>query len=332
MSHNKDTDYLTISARVHAMERRLLTRERMERMIEAKDHAEAAKVLSECGYGELAEVSGTALEKMLASAQAEVFQDLRSAVPDPNLIDVFRIKYDYHNAKVLIKAAARGVEPGPLLLGGGRYDPEALLDAYRRDDLRDVSEPFRQAMARAQETLASTGDPQLCDLILDRACYEELTLAAQASGSEFIQGYVKLLIDAVNLRSAVRCARLGKEADFLSRALLPGGNVETGALAAARGEELGELFRSGLLAEAAQAGAAVSAPGSGPLTEFEKLCDDAVTAYLAAARRIPFGEQTVVGYLYAREAELTAIRTILNGRLAGLDGSVIRQRLREPYA
>ena len=51
---------------------------------------------------------------MLASAQAEVFQDLRSAVPDPNLIDVFRIKYDYHNAKVLIKAAARGVEPGPL--------------------------------------------------------------------------------------------------------------------------------------------------------------------------------------------------------------------------
>ena len=46
MSHNKDTDYLTISARVHAMERRLLTRERMERMIEAKDHAEAAKVLS----------------------------------------------------------------------------------------------------------------------------------------------------------------------------------------------------------------------------------------------------------------------------------------------
>ena len=57
-----------------------------------------------------------------------------------------------------------------------------------------------------------------------------------------------------------------------------------------------------------------------------------MTAYLAAARRIPFGEQTVVGYLYAREAELTAIRTILNGRLAGLDGSVIRQRLREPYA
>ena len=49
MSHRKDTDYLAISARVHAMENRLLNRERMERMIEARDAAEAAKLLAECG-------------------------------------------------------------------------------------------------------------------------------------------------------------------------------------------------------------------------------------------------------------------------------------------
>ena len=50
MSHRKDTDYLAVSARIRAMENRLLTRERMDRMIEAKDTAEARKVLSECGY------------------------------------------------------------------------------------------------------------------------------------------------------------------------------------------------------------------------------------------------------------------------------------------
>ena len=52
---------------------------------------------------------------------------------------------------------------------------------------------------------------------------------------------------------------------------------------------------------------------------------------LAQARRIPFGEQAVVGYLYAREAEFTAIRTILSGRMAGLDADTIRERLREAY-
>ena len=54
-------------------------------------------------------------------------------------------------------------------------------------------------------------------------------------------------------------------------------------------------------------------------------------AYLAKARMIPFGEQPVIAYLYAREAEATAIRIILTGRMAGIDGTTIRARLRRAY-
>ena len=331
MSRNKDTDYLSLSARIRAMENRLLTRERMERMIDAKDHAEAAKVLSECGYGELGEVSGSALEAMLTRAQSEVFRDLGSAVPDVNLIDVFRIKYDYHNAKVLVKAGALGSDPSRLLMGGGRYDPADLLENWQKENLRAYSETFRDSVLRAQEALAGTGDPQLCDFILDRACYAELTAAAKASGSKFVQGYVALLIDVINLRCAVRASRLNKGGDFLQQVLLPGGNVDTDKLIRTKGEDLGHAFSFGLLAEAAALGAAVSAPGSGPLTAFERACDNAVTAYVSDAKRVPFGEQPVVGYLYAREAELTAIRIIMSGRMAGLDGDTIRERLRDSY-
>ena len=46
----------------------MLTRERMERMIDAKDSGEAAKVLSECGYGELTQLTSAALEELLADA------------------------------------------------------------------------------------------------------------------------------------------------------------------------------------------------------------------------------------------------------------------------
>ena len=41
----KDVDYLALSARVRAMENRLLTQERLDRMIDARDPAEEAKVL-----------------------------------------------------------------------------------------------------------------------------------------------------------------------------------------------------------------------------------------------------------------------------------------------
>ena len=96
MSHKKDTDYLTISARIRAMEGRLLNRERMDRMIEARDDAEALKVLSECGYPDAA-----GLDSTLAQARAETFQDMERSVPDPRLVEIFQIKYDYHNAKTL---------------------------------------------------------------------------------------------------------------------------------------------------------------------------------------------------------------------------------------
>lgn len=330
----KDLEYLTLSARIHAMENRLLNQERMDRMIEARELEDAAKVLTECGYGEMSELTNDGLERMLTQAQADLFHDLGGSVTDRSLMDVFQCRYDYHNAKALVKSEALDMPAErvePLLLPGGRYDAHRLLEDFQREDLRACSEFFRRGVSHAREILGSTGDPQMADFILDRTYYEELTDLAQRSGSAFLQGYVALSIDAANLRSAVRASRLDKGMEFLNQVLLPGGNVPLRTIASARGDELGGVFRTGSLAQAAALGAALSAPGSGALTEFERLCDDAIMDYLGGGRRIAFGEQPIIGYLYAREAEMTAIRIIMTGRMAGLDGDTIRQRLRRTY-
>ena len=107
--------------------------------------------------------------------------------------------------------------------------------------------------------------------------------------------------------------------------------MDTHILAGAGGEELASLFAGGWLSQAAVVGAALTAPDSGRLTEFERLCDNGVQDYLTQAKRIPFGEQPVISYLYAREAELTAIRILMAGRRAGLDRGTIEARLRESY-
>ena len=331
MSHKEDLDYLTISARVHAMENRLLSREQMERMIEARDVEEAVKVLTECGYPVLETVTNAALEEMLAQSQAALYHDLGSAVGEKKILEIFQSKYDYHNAKVLVKAEAQGVSADRLLIRGGRYAPDRLKEDYEREDLRACSDYFRRGIARARETLGSTGDPQVADFILDRAYFEELTALAKACESPFLLGYVALCIDVANLRSAVRAARLGKGIEVLNQVLIPGGNVPVRLLATARGDELGTLFRTSPLAKAAELGASLAVPGGGSLTEFERLCDNAILNYLAGGRRVAFGEQPIIGYLYAREAEITAIRILMTGRMAGLDGDTIRARLRETY-
>ena len=113
--------------------------------------------------------------------------------------------------------------------------------------------------------------------------------------------------------------------------LLPGGRIQREKLkAAALGAgDLAALFRGTELEEAAEAGAQVMQEGS--MTRFEKLCDDGVTHYLMQGKKVAFGEHPVIGYLYAREAELTTIRIILTGKMAGLDQETIRERLRESY-
>lgn len=327
----KDTDYLSISARVRAMENSLLTRERRERMLEARSDEEAAKVITECGYAEPENLSAAAVNAVLSKARVELFRELKDAVPQPSLVEVFQIKYDYHNAKALLKAEALGDDAGRLLMVGGRYDPQTLAEDFHRGDLGAVSPAFRKAVEKAHPLLAEGHDPQRADLVLDAACYAEMAQAAKDSGSPFLQGYVRLCVDAVNLRCAVRCARLGAGADLLGESLLPGGSISPSAVAAAKGTELAKPFAASPLEGAAQLGAGLAAPGAGSLTPFERACDDALTAYLSQARRVSFGEQPVVGYLCAREAEATAIRTILSGRQALLKAEAIRERLRESY-
>lgn len=324
MSHKKDTDYLSISARIRVMENRLLTRERLERMVDAREDAEVLKVLAECGYGELNALDGAAVEQMLGAAREKLFAELADGLPDDRLLDLFRLKYDYHNAKVLVKARATGQETHRLLVSGGRYAPEELEQGLAR-----CGEFFRHAVERAGEIMEQTGDPQQADLLLDKACFEEMGLLAKECGSAYLQGYVRLAVDAANLRSRVRCARLEKGYDFLKQVLMDGGNVSVDAMLRVR--EVGEPFRVGPLSEAARMADELAKPGAGALTVFERECDNALMAYQEKARRTPFGEEVVAGYLFAREAELTAIRTVIAGRMAGLDPDVIRRRLRASY-
>lgn len=256
----KETDFLSISARVRVMETRLLTAERMERMIDAKDAADAAKVLGECGYPDLNEVTPAAVEDMLADAQGALFEDLGKAVDDPPLLDVFRCRYDYHNVKTLVKAAALGLDQDRLLLRGGRYEPEKLAEDFRREDLRSCAPVFQEAAAHARELLGSSGDPQQADFVLDRAYYQELAALAKESGSKFLEGYVSLAIDGANLRSAVRCARLDKGPDFLRLVLVEGGAVSPADIAVTPGPDLARLYHGSPLLAAAEAGAALAVP------------------------------------------------------------------------
>lgn len=327
----KDTDFLYISAWLRSQENALLSRERMERMLDARTNEEAAKVLSECGYKNLEPLSLESLTRSLEEARRETFSELARFAPDKNIVDVFRIKYDYHNLKALIKAAALGQDGTGMLIDAGRYPLDTVEAAVRSGgEETNLTSEMEEALSQAAEVLATTKDPQKSDFILDRACYAEMLATAKASRSDFLLGYVKLQIDGANLKAAVRCQRMHKDVDFLKRVLLPGGNVpeEQVISACLAGGNLENTFFGDLQQAAALGTAAI---GGGRQTEFEKAVDNALGAYLKGSHMIPFGDGVLIAFAAAKENEITAARMILSGRLSGVSADAIRERLRDSY-
>ena len=325
---NKEA-YLCLSAMLRARETRMLTADRAARMLEASGFEESVKLLADCGYEDLGGLNAAGIDAALSERRAAIFSELENLVPDKALVELFRLKYDYHNAKAVLKGEAMGVDPLRLMSSSGRVAPEKLKAAFDEERVSDLPPVLGAAMVEAGSTLARTANPQLADFELDRACFDEMKTIAAELDNPFLAGYVKLLVDAANLKSAVRTARMRKSADFLSSVLIKGG-ADVDRIAAADGDGLAAIFAHTPLEKAAAAGAEAIAGGS--MTAFELLCDNAVNDYLRSAKLVSYGPEVVAAYIAAVETEITAVRMILTGALAGVDADTIKERLRDLYA
>ncbi len=323
----RDTDYLYASMRVRSLEKNLLDSVALDALIDAASFEDMAKTLSNFGYSDMQNVNALEIEKVLATARRETYTTMSEISPNKAICDVFRMKYDYHNVKVILKSDAAGQSSESLLIDAGRYSAKALASAIHQGDLRDLSDALKDAIPRAREVLSRTEDAQSCDLILDHAYFDEMKAEAMKSNDSFLKGYVSILIDTLNLRIAVRAARQKKDADFLSKALVSGGSISKDRIESAyMSGSLGDAYTGTELEEAHS----LSHTGAS-LTQFERACDNAVMKYLKSARYVAFGEAPLTAYIAAREADITAIRIIAAGKAQDLPRDEIRERLRECY-
>ena len=103
---NKKEAYLCISAMLRAREPKLLSREKAERMLDAATFEDAAKLLTDCGYEDLSQMDAAQIEESLEKHRAQIFDELGRFCAESRVVDLFKLRYDYHNAKVILKAEA----------------------------------------------------------------------------------------------------------------------------------------------------------------------------------------------------------------------------------
>lgn len=334
MAKIKDTDYLFSTARVRSVEKNMLTRERAEKMIDAKTTSDALRVLDDIGYGHGSEaVDPNNYEELLTEEHKKTYDFITSIAPELEHFNMFLFPYDYHNLKVIMKAEYLGIDASDSLVDTGSIDLKVLKFSVKERDFSALTENMEKALKEIIETFPKTNDPQLIDIILDKYCYDEMLSSAEKTKSDFIINYVKMQIDTINLKTYVRLKKMNKSWDFFTKVFLHGGNIHEQVFIKSYDEPF-EKFAEQLSAydykEKFLEGTSALVD-TGMFTTLEKLLDNKLIQYIKNAKYVPFGIEPLVGYLLAKDNEIKIARIILAGKLAGISPELLRERLRETY-
>ena len=323
----KDTDYLYISTRLKVLEKNLLTKDKLFRLASAKSVSDALKLLCELGWTDSYDITFERIDDILAQKKSSVLNLLYAYCPDRRLIDIFRLKYDYHNVKVFVKSQALGDFSEDLYSNDGVVPFKTLIAALRDKKSADLPKRLYETALDAEDVLLRTKDPQLADILIDKGHFMHMRETADELSGEFLNGYIYLFADLCNLRVAVRSLASDKDRTFKQNAFLPGGRVNTSTLINDNSEEnIRKLFGGTLPAEVLDA-ALSSLHSDGDTLSFDKEFDNALIRYVDMSKLIPFGEAQVISYLIKTENEQTNIKTVLTLKSIGTDADKIMERL-----
>jgi V/A-type H+-transporting ATPase subunit C len=329
MAKLKRSKYLYASARIRALEKTLLNKERVERMLDAKTLEDSVKVLYECKYGTGEELPATRYEELLSSEHRKVVDLVRSL--DKRLISLFLLQYDYLNAKILLKAEFLG-DDDYMLSSLGEIPVSRLRQSIHERSFVGMTRIMENAVRKAIDEFGKSGDPQCIDTILDKACYEEMTNLAKEIGSPFITGYVKREIDGANIKAFIRIKRQRGSTELLRNVYVKGGSFDISFFLAHFDDDLNAFSQAlahtefGEFIESAAADVL-----EGNLNSIEKLLDNNRINKLKKAKLVAFGIEPVAAYMIAKENDIKIARIILAGKAAGLPSEKIAERVRETY-
>ena len=328
-------DYLFGSANIRTLENAIIGRERIERLLNTKTTDEAWGLLSDWGVQIVRnEESGKPMrEETLLGILKGAYKRLGELAPDADALRLWLYPYDCNNLKAAQKAFIRGIDPSSMLFDFGTLAATDIVKMVEKGSYEGLPANLQAAAQGAIDEYAKTKNPQVIDLILDKACWRDMTDVAKASGEAFVIRLVQTRIDLLNVMIALRILRMksGEVGKVLfADAFLEGGKITLESLlgALSNGEDaLWESLRSTDYARFAES----FAKSDKALSTAEKLADNYWMSLILENKFVPDGLEVMIAFLAAHEYEVKNLRIVLSGKEAGIPTATIRERIRDSY-
>lgn len=323
-------------SRIWVLETRLLDKPKVERMIEAPSASEVLRILNETEYSNVSSniKRPEDYEEILTAELKRVYDLVYEISPVKEVVKIMSLKYDYHNAKVLLKGKVLGKDLSSMLIKLGNLDLQEIKRKIDGDNLKSLNGILGKGVQEAMKVFEETKDPQKIDIIIDKYMYKELVEIKNSLDYKFIDNLVKAMIDSTNIRTLLRIKKQNKGKDFASEVIVDGGAIDSSKLIALLNEspenimsKLQSTIYSDLVKEGFEGYIATESASL-----LEKLSDNYIMELMKDSKLVTFGPEKILSYIYAKETEIKVIRIIMVGKLNNIAEEVIRERLRDIYA
>ncbi|MEG1255656.1 V-type ATP synthase subunit C [Clostridium sp.] len=329
-------DFTHVVARLRVIEKRLLDKNKVERLLDSESSEEVLKILQETTYAELINNLDSVYnyEKILKEELVNLYINLYKISPIKEVIDVMSLRYDYHNIKVLIKAKALRKDLSSILIPIGTIQLESLKSCILSSELKPLGKHIGGIITKVEEEFNKNADPQVIDTLLDKYMFQDMLEIAKNIEINFITEYVTQSIDITNIKTMLRVKKQNKDRRFLESVLISGGTIKE------------ELFINGLNESLENFTSKISRTpyfkvlhsileeytSTGNISSLDVLYDNYTIEHARGAKRVNFGPEPIIAYIIAKETEIKIIRIIMVGKINKVNTEVIRERLRELYA
>jgi V/A-type H+-transporting ATPase subunit C len=234
---NNQEEYAFANGRIKKLEKGLLNKDILDRMIKSSDAVSALKILTESGLNDYsfdlnnpANYENSLNQELLKTY--DIIKNISKVSTFNFLYFTFASKYDFHNIKILIKSKYLKKDISNELFSPIRtIDIEKLNSAIKDEKYEDIPDSFEFLIKKTFSEYSKFNDPEIIDFILDKERYimifnkiKEVEIIE--TEELFLRRFIKINIDLNNIISCIRAKVRGDRKSFTKEFLIPEGDFK----------------------------------------------------------------------------------------------------------
>lgn len=332
-------DYIYASAKIRALESRLLSESDIIRLVESRDADGAFKVLNDTDYGsELLDLQASEYKAAINRKLLRLQKMLLKTIPDYDLLKLLYLEYDYNNIKLLFKARYFSWSAEEWLVEFPGLEKVDQLKRYIIEDLDAGLDPYikhhiNQGKKMAEE-IGSFLNSSVVENFFDKKYFKSALKIAERLNNPFVSGIFQRLVDMANGKIAVRAISLGRSLDWPLEHWHAGGLTDVFYWQQAyQNSWEGIIGRMSLLWPNRSGGEGFweEFRQSLDFSQLDKHLQNSFLDYLRSAKFVGYGPELVAAYFFAKKNAVRNVNLIMALKLNNVSDQNIKSYLTELY-